>query len=76
MAEYVACETVAAIVHHVRRVDAEHPVKRGGHWPKPRAMCGREVDWDTQVPPTEKCISCRNCRKAMGWPEMMERRRG
>lgn len=73
--EFVACETVACIVHHVRRI-GDTPVNPNGHWPKPLAMCGTPVNWDTKVPPTEKCISCRGCRVAMGWPEMMATRRG
>jgi len=73
-AEFVTCETVNAIVVHVRRVSAlTQPVRLSGHpSPSPFAMCGTPIAWDTQIPASEKCVTCRSCRKAMGWPEWMD----
>lgn len=60
--ELVTCETIAAIVLHVRRI-TDRGVKLGGHVdPKPQALCGRYVDWDTQRPVIAECITCRNCK--------------
>lgn len=73
--DVVACESAAAIVYHLRRIgDGYAPIRDGGHWPRPSALCGAEIAWDTHVPPTERSITCRACRVAMGWPEMMVRR--
>jgi hypothetical protein len=60
--ELVTCETVSAIALHVRRI-TDRGVKLGGHaYPWPRAPCGQWVDWDSQIPVTAKCITCRNCK--------------
>jgi hypothetical protein len=71
-AEFVTCETVAAIVLHVRRVTAAAPIPLGGHTaPRPRALCGAPVDWDTQIPVASIAAEpddnravrpCRTCR--------------
>lgn len=78
MADVIACETMAYIVHHLRYIgDGFLPVNYGGHWPRPITLCGREASWDTRIPPTERSITCRRCRVVMGWPEMLEdHRRG
>lgn len=63
--QLVTCETVAAIVRHVRRV-ADIPVKLGGHSvPRPRALCDRHVDWDTTRPVVLEHITCRACKAAV-----------
>ena len=72
---YIASETVAAIVLHVRRVGPDlPPIRLSGHSTKPFAMCGSPMDWDTVSPVSERTISCRSCRIAMGWPEWMVRK--
>jgi hypothetical protein len=59
----VACETVAAVVLHVRRI-ADRGVKLGGHVaPRPLALCGSPVDWDTQRPVS--AVHCRSCLAAL-----------
>lgn len=73
-APLVTCETVAAIVLHVRRV-TDVPVRLGGHTaPRPLALCGSPVDWDTQIPvasvtapsdATRAVRPCRGCRTAL-----------
>jgi hypothetical protein len=63
--QFVTCETVAAIVLHVRRV-TDIPVRLTGHsTPRPRALCGRPVDWDTQRPVAIGHITCRDCKAAL-----------
>jgi hypothetical protein len=71
--DLVTCETVAAIVVHVRRLGpGSPPIRLSGHTsPRPFAMCGSPIDWDTQIPATEAHVSCRSCRKAIGWPEWL-----
>ena len=55
----VACESVAAIVVHLRD-DALAPVRLSGHpFPRPRALCDAEVAWDTQLPTNS--ATCRKC---------------
>lgn len=61
-AQLVTCETVAAVVLHARRV-ADIPVRLSGHSPlRPLALCGRPVDWDTEIPVSVRAVTCRNCR--------------
>lgn len=63
--EYVTCETSAAIVVHIREI-GETPIKLGGHWPKPKALCDAEISWDMQTVATKflmanaTCSICRN----------------
>jgi len=72
----VACESTVAVVLHARLVTPEMPVRLGGHVsPRPRALCDTEVWWDTQRPVTNRTITCRSCRVAIGWSERMEVRR-
>ena len=55
----VVCETVAAVVPHLRIVTAESPIKLGGHHPAPKTLCGRDAGWDTQLPLTSaRCTTC------------------
>jgi len=49
--ELVVCESSAAIVPHLRIVTTDLPIKLGGHpTPRPDALCGLEIGWDTQLP--------------------------
>ncbi len=60
MSDYVTCETVAAIVVHIRRA-SDAPVRLNGHTsPRPTSLCGMEVAWDTQIP-----VSSATCRKCI-----------
>lgn len=61
----VICETVAAIVLHVRRVTPTSPIRLGGHSTKPLALCGSRVDWDTECPVSLINVTCRDCRAAL-----------
>jgi hypothetical protein len=61
MSEYVVCETTAAITTHIRRVDAQHPVKYEGarYGYPPAALCGAKTAWDTKLPlESARCTSC------------------
>jgi hypothetical protein len=72
--EMVTCETVAAIVVHVRRLGPGiPPIRLSGHSTRPFALCGSPIDWDTQIPATEPCVTCRSCRKVAGWPEFLRK---
>lgn len=53
------CETIAAVVLHIRRV-GDRPVHLGGHvTPKPFALCGSPVGWDCQSPiSAATCVRC------------------
>lgn len=74
--EVVTCESVAALVLHLRRLGPGiPPVRLSGHGgPGPFALCGSVIAWDTQRPATERCVTCRTCRLLAGWPEFMEPR--
>ncbi len=55
----VICETVAAITPHLREVTTTHPIRLGGHSDKPKALCGREINWDTELPlSAARCSKC------------------
>lgn len=58
----VVCETVAAITTHLREVTPETPLNYGGHHPRPKALCGAEIAWDTKLPLTD--TRCRGCIQA------------
>lgn len=61
----VTCETVAAIVLHVRRV-TDTPVRLSGHsGMRPLALCGSAIDWDTEIPVSAENATCRGCRTAL-----------
>jgi hypothetical protein len=64
----VTCETIAAIVIHVRRI-GDRPIRLSGHSDKPTTLCGRLADWDTLIPVSPAAVSCRRCRVVLGWPE-------
>jgi hypothetical protein len=62
----VTCETVAAVVVHVRRI-VDREVHLGGHIaPRPLALCGMPADWDTMLPVS--AASCRRCRALLPAP--------
>ncbi len=72
----VACESSVAVVLHARLVTREKPVCLTGHSkPSPQSLCGAMIAWDTQAPVTDRTITCRSCRVAIGWSERMEARR-
>lgn len=63
--KFVVCESVAAIVTHLREVTKEHPISLSGHsFPRPRSLCDREMAWDTRLPISS--ARCRDCREASG----------
>jgi hypothetical protein len=57
--ELVVCESTAAIVPHLRIVTLEAPICLNGHSPRPSALCGSEIAWDTQLP--LNAARCRSC---------------
>lgn len=59
LAALVICETAAAITLHLREVTTASPIKLSGHWPRPLALCGAEISWDTRIPITS--VRCRGC---------------
>lgn len=70
-----ACESTAAIVVHARLVSEKYPVRPTGHSNRPKALCSAEIAWDRECPVSENTITCRTCRVALGYPEMMRRAR-
>lgn len=56
----IVCETVAAITPHLRVVTVNHPENYHGHaTPKPKALCGAFVAWDTKLTlEAARCASC------------------
>jgi hypothetical protein len=52
MSALVVAESYPGYRYHLRRLGPrEAPIKLGGHAsPKPRALCGREIAWDTKIP--------------------------
>lgn len=59
MADFVTCESVAAIVVHIREI-VERGINIHGHArPRPKALCGAEVAWDTRIPLAG--ATCRKC---------------
>lgn len=65
----IACETVHAITLHLRDADLVAP-NYGGHSPRPKGFCNREIAWDTKLPPgTASCRACIEIAKQLGcWP--------
>ena len=63
---YVVCESTAAITTHLRELGSnnDNPVKYAGHWPRPKALCGTEISWDTKLP--IETVRCRTCRDRAG----------
>lgn len=64
MVELVVCESVVAIVTHVRSVDPKTPINLSGHSPRPLALCGAQVAWDTRLPLA--AATCKKCILAAG----------
>lgn len=57
------CETTAAITLHVRVV-GDRPFNPSGHTtPRPRALCGVNIAWDTQI--DLGGVRCRSCLQAL-----------
>lgn len=56
---FVCCETSAAITIHIREVTETSPIKLGGHWPRPSALCSAAVSWDITTP--LEAARCRRC---------------
>lgn len=56
---FVVCESTAAITTHLREL-ALAPENLGGHpEPRPQALCGAEVAWDTRLPlSAARCRAC------------------
>lgn len=61
--KYVTCESVAAIVLHVREVGTT-PISYSGFAQRPRALCETKVAWDTKI--SVELASCRTCRALAG----------
>lgn len=70
-ADMVVCETVAAITPHLRRVGRGlPPIRLGGHPdPRPFALCGTPIAWDTELP--IDAARCSRCLRVAGrvWAE-------
>lgn len=64
--DLVVCESVAAIVPHLRRVTEAVPIKLSGHAsPRPLSLCGNEIAWDTRLPlSAARCSKCLAVRDA------------
>lgn len=63
MADLVTCTALGANVLHVRRINTQYPVRLGGHTrPLPQALCGADVDRDTELPVERQRIGCQWCR--------------
>lgn len=61
--QLVACETVAAVVLHVRRI-VDRGVRLSGHVaPRPLALCGTPIAWDTRLPVS--AVTCRRCEAVL-----------
>jgi hypothetical protein len=62
----IVCESTAAITLHLRAIDGptDRLVNYGGHaQPRPKALCGVEVAWDTHLP--KDAARCGPCRTAL-----------
>lgn len=58
--ELVTCDTTAAREIHVRRVTDLRRAKLCGHdHPKPIALCGCRIDYDTKAP--IEVADCKSC---------------
>lgn len=64
MSDLVVCESVAAITTHLRIVTVETPISLSGFHPRPTALCGMEVAWDTKIP--TRFARCKACRREAG----------
>jgi len=60
MNRLVVCETVAAIVTHLRELQpGEEPCYSGRRRADAKTLCGMTVGWDTRIPVGEE--TCRRC---------------
>lgn len=63
----VVCESVAAIVFHLRTYEDPSELKFGGHAPpRPLSLCEREIAWDTKIPVRYTAVTCKTCRERSG----------
>lgn len=54
----ITCESVAAITLHLRDASTIPP-NYSGHHPRPKALCGSEIAWDTKIPASmARCRAC------------------
>ena len=67
LTELITCESTAAISLHLRKI-SEAKISYSGHSPRPKALCGREVAWDTRIVVT--LASCTDCRQIAMLPEV------
>jgi hypothetical protein len=65
--EFVVCESVAAITTHFRQLgDDVPPINLSGFAKRPKALCGTEIGWDTQLPASSvRCAWCLEHRRAI-----------
>lgn len=67
MLDLIVCETTAGIVPHLRLVGSVLK-KLGGHYsPKPVALCGVPITWDTNL-----SISAARCRACLSMMRALE----
>jgi hypothetical protein len=61
--EFLACETTAADLVHLRRL-VTRGVRLSGHtYPQPNSLCGALIAYDVMVPEDEAdCPTCRELR--------------
>jgi hypothetical protein len=63
----VVCESIAAITTHLRDAEVVEP-NYGGHHPRPAALCGSAIAWDTKLPlGAARCRPCLDAAKQLGW---------
>lgn len=61
----ITCESVVAVTVHLRDSTDVAP-NYGGHHPRPNALCGATVAWDTRLPITAaRCRACLERLKRM-----------
>lgn len=58
MIDLIVCESSAAITTHLRSTILVGP-NYNGHHPRPSALCGAEIAWDTKLPiGAARCSAC------------------
>jgi hypothetical protein len=57
---YSICESVVAIVTHVRVLSEKGLFLGGGA--DTLSLCGKKVAWDTQIPVASSTVTCKICR--------------
>ncbi len=71
----VVCESAVAVTTHLRVFSAVpdptlRPLNYTGHpFPRPLALCGSEIAWDTKLP--IGAARCRDCRRRSGLKEWL-----